>query len=96
MDTAQIDETLKQVPEWNLVLKGEVPTLQRAFRFKNFVQALAFANKIGQCAEEQYHHPTLVIDWGRVHVTWVTHKINGLHMNDFAMAAQTDALFDAS
>ena len=94
MDREQIRRMMDQVPGWDLVLNGELYTLQKAFRFKNFVQALDFANRVGQSAEKQFHHPTLVIDWGRVHVTWVTHKIKGLHINDFAMAARTDALYN--
>lgn len=81
-----------QVPEWDIVnVKGN-QTLKRVFRFKNFKQALAFVNQVGELAEAEYHHPTLVLDWGRVDVLWTTHKIKGLHKNDFSMAAKTDAL----
>ena len=67
-------------------------SLKRVFRLKNFKQALAFVIQVGELAEAEYHHPTLVLDWGRVEVLWTTHKINGLHKNDFSMAAKTDAL----
>lgn len=66
--------------------------LQREYRFKNFRQALAFTNRIGEIAESEGHHPALLTEWGRVTVTWWTHKIRGLHRNDFVMAAKTDKL----
>jgi 4a-hydroxytetrahydrobiopterin dehydratase len=65
------------------------------FRFKNFRQALEFTNKIGDIAEQEGHHPVIVTEWGRVKVSWWTHKIQGLHQNDFIMAAKTDELYSA-
>ena len=56
-------------------------------------QALAFTNKIGELAEAEAHHPAVLTEWGRTTVTWWTHKIKGLHRNDFVMAAKTDQLF---
>ena len=81
-----------QVPEWEIADKTGVQVLKRVFLFKNFKQALDFVNRVGELAEAEYHHPTLVLGWGRVEVSWTTHKINGLHKNDFVMAAKTDAL----
>ena len=52
--------------------------------------ALAFTNRVGEIAEEEGHHPALLTEWGRVTVTWWTHKIRNLHVNDFVMAAKTD------
>ncbi len=85
-----------QVPDWKVVEREGVLRLERAFKFKNFAQALAFTNKVGAIAEEQDHHPAILTDWGRVTVTWWTHVIHGLHQNDFIMAAKTDALFQTS
>src|SRR5262249_11555034 len=56
-------------------------------------QALAFTNAIGELAEAEGHHPALLTEWGRTTVTWWTHKIKGLHRNDFVMAAKTDELY---
>ena len=67
---------------------------QQEFKFKNFVQALEFTNQVGRLAEEECHHPALLTEWGRVTVTWWTHKIKGLHRNDFVMAAKTDELYE--
>jgi 4a-hydroxytetrahydrobiopterin dehydratase len=90
---AQIEAMRPQVPEWQVVEREGVKRLERAFRFDNFTQALAFTNRVGEQAEEEGHHPALLTEWGRVTVTWWTHKIGGLHRNDFIMAAKTDELF---
>jgi len=82
-----------EVPEWQLVERDGIKRLERVFRFKNFAQALDFTQRVGQLAEAEDHHPTIVTEWGRVTVTWWTHKIKGLHQNDFIMAAKTDRLY---
>ncbi len=89
---AEIAELHPQVPEWQVVAQDSILRLQRVFKFKNFVAALEFTNRIGAIAEEQGHHPLIVTEWGRVTVQWWTHKIGGLHRNDFIMAAKTDEL----
>ena len=82
-----------QIPDWLLVVRDDIDRLERAFDFPNFVDALAFTNGVGELAEAEGHHPALLTEWGRVTVTWWTHKIRGLHRNDFIMAAKTDAIF---
>ena len=67
-------------------------TLREA-AYDDFAQALAFTKKIGDLAEEEGHHPALLTEWGRTTVTWWTHKITGLHRNDFVIAAKTDELY---
>ena len=81
------------VAEWALVDEAGIPKLDRAFRFRTFVDALAFTNALGELAEAEGHHPRLTTEWGRVAVTWWTHKIRNLHRNDFIMAAKTDRLY---
>ncbi len=76
-----------------IVEREQVKRLERGFKFKNFVDALAFTNKVGEIAEAEGHHPVIITDWGKVTVTWWTHKIKGLHRNDFIMAAKTDRLY---
>lgn len=85
-------EFATQVPEWNVVEVGGVNRLTRQFAFSNFADALAFTNRVGALAEAEGHHPVLVTEWGRVTVSWWTHKIKGLHRNDFIMAARTDEI----
>ena len=81
-----------EVTEWKVLERDGVPQLERVFALPDFVRALAFTNEVGRIAEEEGHHPALLTEWGRVTVTWWTHKIGGLHKNDFIMAAKTDAL----
>lgn len=85
-------ELQRQIPEWEQVEVAGVAQLCRVFRLKNFAQALAFANRVGALAEEQGHHPALLVEYGKLTVRWWTHKIGGLHRNDFIMAARTDQL----
>jgi len=80
------------VPEWKLVEREGIQRLERVFPFKNFVEALAFTNRVGAVAEEEGHHPAILTEWGRVTVTLWTHKIRALHRNDFIMAAKLDSL----
>jgi 4a-hydroxytetrahydrobiopterin dehydratase len=89
---AEIGELLPRVPEWQLVEREGIKRLERVFGFRNFAEALAFTEEVGGRAEKEGHHPALLTEWGRVTVTWWTHKIGGLHRNDFIMAAKTDEL----
>ena len=89
---AEIVELHPQVAEWQVKEVNGMNRLERVFKFKNFAQALEFTNKIGAIAEEEGHHPLLITEWGRVTVDWWTHKIGGLHQNDFIMAAKVDRL----
>jgi 4a-hydroxytetrahydrobiopterin dehydratase len=81
-----------EVPDWELVDEDGIKRLRHVFRFDDFAHALEFANRVGELAEEEGHHPALLVEWGRTTVTWWTHKIRGLHRNDFIMAAKTDRL----
>jgi 4a-hydroxytetrahydrobiopterin dehydratase len=92
LDDEQIASLHTQVSDWGVIEVDGIKRLQRVFRFKNFTEALDFTNKVGQLAEAQDHHPAILTEWGRVTVTWWTHKIKGLHPNDFIMAARTDEL----
>jgi 4a-hydroxytetrahydrobiopterin dehydratase len=87
---AELRAYIKQVPDWEVIQVNEERRLRRAFKFKNFAQALEFTDRVGALAEKEDHHPVLTTEWGKVTVTWWTHKIKGLHRNDFIMAAKTD------
>ena len=93
---AEIAEYAPQIPEWQIVERDNIKHLERVFKFKDFVQALAFTNKVGEIAEAEGHHPAILTEWGKVTVTWWTHKIKGMHRNDFIMAAKTDRLYEAN
>lgn len=82
-----------EVPEWAVRDVDGIKRLERAFIFPDFNQAMAFAARVGELAEAEQHHPDLHIAWGKVRVEIWTHKIRGLHRNDFILAAKTDRLF---
>ena len=87
----EIAELRPQSPDGNIVELDGIKRLSRAFPFGDFAQALDFTDKVGALADED--HPALQTQWGRTTVTWWTHKIKGLHRNDFIMAAKTDELY---
>jgi len=89
---SEIEQLLPQIPDWQVNELDGVKRLERVFKFKNFIEAIAFTNKIATTAEKEDHHPLIVTEYGRVTVNWWTHKIRGLHQNDFIMAAKTDQL----
>ena len=90
---AEIAEFHRQVSDWDIVELDGIKRLRRVFSLDDFAQALEFTKKVGELAEEEGHHPALLTEWGRTTVTWWTHKIKGLHRNDFIMAAKTDELY---
>ena len=92
---AEIAEFHPQVPAWHIVNVDGINHLERIFTFPNFVEALNFTNKVGALAESEGHHPALLTEWGKVTAAWWTHKIGGLHHNDFIMAAKTDQAYEA-
>jgi len=85
----ELEKLLQSVPEWIVVNDHH---LSREFRFPDFRQALEFVNRVGAVAEEQGHHPDILLTWGKVGITLWTHKINGLSESDFIMAAKIDRL----
>lgn len=89
----EMSEFQPQIPDWQLLQRDDIPRLERVFTFSNFSDALAFTDHVGALAEGEAHHPALLTEWGKVTVTWWTHKIRGLHRNDFIMAAKTDQLY---
>ena len=89
---AEIRLLRPQIPDWELVEQVGIPQLRRTFRFSDFQTALAFTQHVGALAEAEGHHPAILTEWGKTTITWYTHKIKGLHRNDFIMAAKTDQL----
>ena len=88
----EIAELTPGVSGWQRLERDGIARLERVFHFPSFADALAFTNRVGALAEDEGHHPALLTEWGRVTVSWWTHKIRGLHRNDFIMAAKTDVL----
>lgn len=93
MSDKEIQAELASLPDWDLVKVDGVPRLRRCYKTKKFADALTLTNRIGEKAEEINHHPVLVTEWGQVTVSWWTHHIGGLHLNDFIMAARSDEAY---
>lgn len=87
----QIDQLLKQLSNgWQIVDRYH---LQKEYKFKDFREGLNFVNKVGDVADKEDHHPDVLLVWGKVTLTFWTHKVNGLTENDFILAAKADDLF---
>ena len=93
MPEAQCLRLLQNLPGWEVATVENSVRLRRTFVFADFSEALAFTNRVGGLAEAEGHHPELITRWGEVRVSWWTHAILGVHLNDFIMAARCDALF---
>lgn len=87
---------LPQLPEWTVREVDGIERLERVYKFKNFSAALEFTVAVGKMADAEDHHPALLTEWGKTTVSWWTHKIGGLHKNDFVCAAKTDEMFAQS
>lgn len=85
----EIQPLQAQVKDWTVVNNHH---LERQFRFPDFKTALAFVNEVGALAEEQGHHPDILLAWGKVGITIWTHKIDGLTESDFILAAKIDKI----
>ncbi len=92
----EIIELSPIIPDWRLFEDNGIKKLERVLKVKDFAEALTLTNAVGDEAEMEGHHPMLTAEWGRVTVTWWTHKIKGLHRNDFIMASRTDRIYTAS
>ena len=88
-----ISELHLQTPMWEVANVDGVKRLRRTFKFDHYLDGVEFASRVGKQADAQDHHPTIMIRYKQVAVEWYTHSINGLHRNDFVMAAKSDELF---
>lgn len=90
LNANEIQDLLKSLDKnWDVVDDIQI---ERTFKFKDFKEALEFTNKVGDLAEAEGHHPDICLSWGKVEITLWTHKIKGLHENDFILAAKIDNL----
>ena len=92
LSTSEAERLLRETPGWTLAESGT--RLRRAFAFRDFVEAMRFVNRVADVAEQQGHHPDIAIHWNRVDLTLWTHKIGGLHENDFILAARIQRLLE--
>lgn len=87
---SEAEAMMASVPEWELLNHGRI--IIREYRFSNFKKSFAFVEKVSALAEQQGHHPDIAFGWGYCAISLQTHSIEGLHQNDFIMAAKIDAL----
>jgi 4a-hydroxytetrahydrobiopterin dehydratase len=93
LDSAGISQLSAKLPGWQIYEKEAEPRLEKIFKFENFTRAMTFTDRIAQAADLEDHHPAILTEWGKVTVTWWTHRIKGLHLNDFIMAAKTEKIY---
>jgi 4a-hydroxytetrahydrobiopterin dehydratase len=91
---AEIERLMPELPGWEIhKTKGELH-LEKIYSFHTFAEALAFTNRVGNLANKEVHHPAILTEWGKVTITWWSHRIKTLSMNDMIMAAKTERLFN--
>lgn len=88
-----INHYLTQLDNWQLHNKNKINQIIKTFEFKDYISAQNYSNMIAELAEQENHHPCICIEWGKVTITWWTHSIHGLFINDFIMAARCDRAY---
>lgn len=92
---SEIEDFLKNHNEWYLATDVEFPQLRREFKFNDFSTAQKFTNIISDLAEEEGHHPSILLEYGKVTISWWSHKIQSLHVNDFILSSKTEELYNS-
>ena len=90
LSRSSAEALLSQITGWNL--SAEAKKISKTFKFKNFREAISFANAVAEIAEKEGHHPDLFVSWGKVKVELTTHSIGGLSENDFILAAKINKI----
>ena len=80
---------IKEIEGWDLINDG-IKKLKKEFSFSSYSDSVDFSNKVADMADKEDHHPQIILEWGKVTVFWWSHKIKGLHKNDFICAAKTN------
>lgn len=93
LTTIQVSKLLREVPEYELLEIDDIKRITKEYKFKNFKEALSFTNALALIAEEENHHPQIILEWAKVRVSWWTHSIGGLDTNDFIMAYKAEQLY---
>lgn len=96
LEDLRINQLILQVDSWELEEENGHQQIVKDFKFKNFVEAMSFVNKVAEIAENEGHHPNIDIKYNRVRLTNYTHAIKGLHENDFILAAKIDKLVSSN
>jgi len=93
LSNQEINQLLSKLDGWELEVTDGVNRIKKAYTFDNFSSALKYTNKIGLLADADNHHPGIYIEWGKVTLSWWTHTLSGLFINDFIMAAKCDGIY---
>ena len=88
----EIEQLLPQIPSWIVSEQDGIKKLICSYAFLNYEDSVKFTNEVANLAEQEDHHPEIMLEWGKVTVVWWSHKIMGLHKNDFICAAKTDSI----
>ena len=96
ISTDNAKDLLLLIPLWTRKSREGNQKLVREFRFEGFNDAFEFTSKIAGLADEEDHHPLMTIEWGKVTILWWSHKIEGLHKNDFICASKTENIYNKS
>ena len=86
------DKFMAELNDWQIILVEGIEQLYKVFKFDSYQEAMKFSQSVAVLADQEDHHPKIVLEWGRVEVFWSSHKIKGLHKNDFICAAKTDQI----
>ena len=92
MNESEINILISEIKDWELIT-NPIDQLKKVYNFPDYKSAVDFTNKVAVLADNEDHHPTITLEWGKVSVLWWSHKIKGLHRNDFICAAKTDNLY---
>ena len=95
LSNAEISELLLDIDDWNLISEP-VKQLKKVFSFPDYQSSLIFVNAIAAMADHEDHHPLITLEWGKVNILWWSHKIEGLHKNDFICASKTENIYNKS
>ncbi|RDH82770.1 MAG: 4a-hydroxytetrahydrobiopterin dehydratase [endosymbiont of Galathealinum brachiosum] len=93
LSTIEIEKHLRELNGWTLNYQQDSQKIIKNYKFKDFRSAMKFANMVTDLAEEENHHPCICIEWGTVNLSWWTHSLSGLFINDFIMAARCDKAY---
>jgi 4a-hydroxytetrahydrobiopterin dehydratase len=93
LSQTESEQLLEKLDGWEIIEAHKVKKLKCVFNTKNYANSMSFTNAVAKLAESANHHPRLIVEYSSVTVLWWTHAINGLHKNDFIMAAKTSLLF---
>ena len=93
LSASEIKNLLVEIEDWSLITDDDIQKLTRTFATTNYAKSIAFTNAVAALAQESDHHPLLIVEYGHVTVVWWSHKIKGLHLNDFIMASRTSDVF---